>query len=88
MSDLFKTLEKKRVSLPDDVLVVLGGCKSFKTFDTVKQLANAAVGGDDCNSYEVKYDIPGKGEVTEAIVHKVTNGISANYTEAYMRRRP
>lgn len=87
MSDLFKTLEKKRVSLPDDVLVVLGGCKSFKTFDTVKQLANAAVGGDDCNSYEVKYDIPGKGEVAEVIVHKVTNGISANYTEAYMRRR-
>ena len=31
--------------------------------------------------------MPGKGEYTEAIVHRVTNGISANYTEAYMRRR-
>ena len=86
MSDLFKALEKKRISLPDDVLVILSGCKKFNTFDTVGQLATAAVGGEN-NSFEVKYDIPGKGEVTEAVVHKVTNGISANYTEAYMRRR-
>lgn len=86
MSDFFKILEKKRVSLPDDVIVILSGCKSFNIYDTVRQLATAAVGGDN-NSFEVKYDIPGKGEVTEAIVHKVTNGISANYTEAYMRRR-
>lgn len=86
MNDLFKVLGKKRVSLPDDVLIILSGCKSFTTFDTVNQLAIAAVGGDN-NSFEVKYDIPGKGEITEAIIHKVTNGISANYTEAYMRRR-
>jgi len=86
MSDLFKILEKKRISLPDDVIVILSGCKTFSTFDTVRQLAIAAVGGDN-NSFEVKYDIPGKGEFTEAIVHKVINGISANYTEAYMRRR-
>lgn len=86
MEDLFKIPGKKRISLPDDVLAVLGNCKSYKTFDTVKQLADAALGGDN-SSYEVKYDIPGKGEVTEAVIHKVTNGISANYTEAYMRRR-
>ncbi|MDO8928275.1 MAG: DUF4914 family protein, partial [Bacteroidota bacterium] len=86
MSDLFKSLEKKRISLPDDVIVILSGCKTFSTFDTVRQFATAAVGVDN-NCFEVKYDIPGKGEVSEAIIHKVTNGISANYTEAYMRRR-
>lgn len=86
MSNLFKKLEKRRISLPDDVLVVLSGCKSYKTFDTVKQLADAAVGYDQ-SSYEVKYDIPGKGEISEAVIHRVTNGISANYTESYMRRR-
>ncbi len=86
MGDLFNKLEKKRISLPNDVLVVLEGCKSFTIFDTVRQLAGAAVGGDN-NSYEVKYQVPGKGEITEAIVHKVTNGISANYPEVYMRRR-
>lgn len=87
MSDFFKVLEKKRISLPDDALVVLSSCKSFRAFDTVKQLAVAAVGGEENNSFEVKYDIPGKGEYVEAIVHKVSNGISANYTDAYMRRR-
>jgi hypothetical protein len=86
MSNLFKTLDEKKISLPEDVLAVLGNCKSFATYDTVKQLASAAVNGDNA-SYEVKYEIPGKGEVSEAIVHKVSNGISANYTEAYMRRR-
>ncbi|HEY9123769.1 MAG TPA: DUF4914 family protein, partial [Bacteroidales bacterium] len=86
MEDLFKKLEKKRISLPDDALIMLSGCKSYKTFDTVKELASAAVGGDQA-SYEVKYQIEGKGEMTEAIVHRVTNGISVNYTEAYMRRR-
>lgn len=87
MGDLFKTLEKKKISLPADALTILKGCKTYTSFDTVKELAVAAVGGENNNSFEVKYDIPGKGEVSEAIVHKVNNGIAANYTEAYMRRR-
>ena len=85
MSKLFSTLEKRRISLPPDVLVVLSGCKSFKTFDSVQDLADAAV--DNSDSFEVKYHVPGKGDITEAVIHRVTNGISANYTEAYMRRR-
>ncbi len=86
MKDLFRKLGKKRISLPDDALIVLGGCKSFKIFNTVKDLAVASV-GENNNTYEVKYQIKGLGEYTEAIIHKVTNGISANYTDAYMRRR-
>lgn len=46
-----------------------------------------ATGSSDDGIFKVTYDIPGKGLYTEAIVHKVKNGISANYTEAYMRRR-
>jgi hypothetical protein len=87
MSDLFKVLEKKKISLPDDAVVILSSCKSFRAFDTVRQLAAAAVGGEGNSRFEVKYDIPGKGEITEAVVHRVSNGVSANYTEAYMRRR-
>lgn len=87
MGNLFKKLEAKRICLPNDALVMLSGCKSYQVFNTVEQLADAAVGGPDSDSYEVTYDIPGKGEFTEAVVHRVTNGISANYTEAYMRRR-
>ena len=57
MGDLLKKLENKGISLPEDVQRVLAGCQWFTAFDTVRQLADAAVGGDN-NSYEVKYDIP------------------------------
>ncbi len=87
MKKFFETLEKKQVFLPEEVKALLSKCPKYTVFETVDQLAVAAVGGVGNNSYEVKYDIPGKGEYTEAVVHKVTNGISANYTEAYMRRR-
>lgn len=50
-------------------------------------MANAATNGKDNVEFEVEYDIPGKGEYLEAVVQRVKNGISANYTEAYMRRR-
>jgi hypothetical protein len=87
MKEFFKLLEKKKIALPDDVYVLLNSCKKYTIYDSVEQLAEAAVGGANETSFEVKYDIPGKGEYTEAIIHKVTNGISANYTDAYMRRR-
>jgi len=87
MSNLFKILEKRKIGLPDDATVILSGCKSFKVFDNVKQLAIAAVDGENNNYFEVKYSLPNNDIVTEAIIHKVTNGISANYTDAYMRRR-
>jgi len=87
MKDFFKVLEKNKVTLPDDVYVLLSSCKKFTVYNLVEELAAAAVGGANETSYEVKYDIPGKGEYVEAIIHKVSNGISANYTDAYMRRR-
>ncbi len=87
MSQLISQLEKAGITLPNELLDLLSSCKSYTVFDTVDQLAIAAVGGKDNNTFEVSYDIPGKGKVTEAIVHRVTNGISANYTESYMRRR-
>lgn len=86
MKEFFKLIEKKKIHLPDDVWIVLNSCKSFTTYNSVEELAVAAVGGDN-NTFEVNYEIPGKGIVTEAVVHRVTNGISANYTDPYMRRR-
>ncbi len=87
VENLFKILESKKIVLPDDVHVLLSSCKNYRVFDTVEELKIAAVGGEKNISFEVKYTLPEKGEYTEAIVHKVTNGISANYTEPYMRRR-
>lgn len=86
MNELFEKLKTKQINLPNDVFTILNGCRTFHSFDTVEQLATAALGGDN-NQYEVKYNIPGKGEITEAIIHRVSNGISANYVDPYMRRR-
>lgn len=64
------------------------GCaKGIRLFETYESLAEASLGGSQNLQYEVKYEVPGKGEIVEAIVHKVSNGISANYVEPYMRRR-
>lgn len=87
MNDIFEQLKKKKIMLPAEVSGIMKNCKRLTLYDSVDQLVVAAVGGEDNDSFEVKYNIPGKGEFTEAVVHKVTNGISANYTEAYMRRR-
>ena len=87
MSPFISQLENSGINFPDELKNLLNNCKGYTVFDTVEQLAVAAVGGEGSVSYEVQYEIPGKGLVTEAIVHKVNNGISANYVEPYMRRR-
>ncbi len=87
MSQLILKLENVGVKIPAELLEVLTSCKSYTVFNSVEELRIAALGGPDSNSYEVKYDVPGKGEYTEAIIHRVSNGISANYTDPYMRRR-
>ncbi|MCF6333323.1 MAG: DUF4914 family protein [Draconibacterium sp.] len=88
MKDLFEVLKKKNINLPENIISLLRDCKSYSVFNSTGELAIAATNNDKGNNeFEVKYDIPGKGGFTEVIVHKVTNGISANYTEPYMRRR-
>ena len=85
--NLFEILEANKISLPENIASLLEGCKSYTVFDTTEELATAATNGKENVSFDVKYDIPGKGEYVEAVVQQVKNGISANYTEAYMRRR-
>jgi hypothetical protein len=87
MTTFFETLEQKQVFLPANVKILLEKCPKFTVFNTVEELALAAVGGEGQKTFEVSYEIPGKGLYTEAIVHRVNNGISANYTDPYMRRR-
>jgi len=87
MSDWINALEQRKVELPEGIRELLRSSAKVEFFEDSASLAVAATGGEEKNSFEVKYMIPGKGEVTEAIVHRVRNGISANYTEPYMRRR-
>ncbi len=87
MKNIIQLLQNKRIVLPSDVRTLFKESKSITVFNTVGQLADASTGGTEKNSLEVKYEIPGRGEYTEAIVNRVNNGISANYIEPYMRRR-
>lgn len=87
MSELEIALSKKGITLPEEVKNVLSKCPKYTVYNSIEELAAVAVGEEGNLSYEVSYDIPGKGNVVEAVVHKVTNGISANYVEPYMRRR-
>ena len=87
MKDFFKSLELHDIKLPKDTEDLLRNCKKFSFFNSVDDIQKHATGEESNITYEVKYDIPGKGKYTEAVVHKVTNGISVNYTDAYMRRR-
>ncbi len=87
MTTLSEKLKLNGVVLPANIEYILTECKSYTLFSNTEDLAKAALGPNELNTYEVVYEIEGKGKITEAIVHKVKNGISANYTEPYMRRR-
>ncbi len=87
MKDFFEKLNKKSIQLPDNIRDILSQNKQCNCFNSTSELLEVATGGAKDGIFEVEYDIPGKGAYTEAIVLKVKNGLSANYTEAYMRRR-
>src|SRR5262245_2672068 len=78
----------RRFQPPPEAVEVLVGGPQLTVVSTVEELVAGACGGDPgSNYYEVAYEVPGRGRVVEATVARVRNGICANYTEAYMRRR-
>ncbi|MBN1486955.1 MAG: DUF4914 family protein [Anaerolineae bacterium] len=77
----------KKYNLPEDARKLLEGCKSVTVASSITELVNLSCGGLGRNYFEVTYDVPGQGQVLEATVSRVRNGISANYPEPYMRRR-
>ncbi|HLN75253.1 MAG: DUF4914 family protein [Methylococcaceae bacterium] len=87
MKDLLVYCHQKGISLPKELVELLENCKSLTVFNSSEELATASTGGLQNDAFEVSYEVEGKGLYTEAIVHRVKNGISANYTDAYMRRR-
>ena len=73
--------------LPAEFQELINEAPSVTVAKNVNDLVNLSVGGEDKLSHEVFYDLPDGERKQEAIVHRVKNGIAANYTEAYMRRR-
>lgn len=87
MKDFFKLISERNINLPDNVRQLLEGCRNFKFYGSTHELEEAATSGQQKKAYRVTYNIPGDGEFTEAVVHRVKNGIAVNYPEPYMRRR-
>jgi len=73
-----------RMRLPDEARAVLAAAPRVVVAESVEQLAELAAGD---GLLEVAYDVPGRGRVVEATAARARNGIVANYTEVYMRRR-
>lgn len=72
---------------PAEVREILEACPSYVIPKSVDQLVHMSLGGPANDYFEVAYDIPKKGRVVEATVARVRNGLAANYTDPYMRRR-
>ncbi|MDA3900647.1 MAG: DUF4914 family protein [Spirochaetes bacterium] len=77
----------KKLKLPDFALETLKSCRSVSLASSIDDLHELSIEGEKDGEKIVSYDIPGKGEVKEALVSRVKNGISANYFDSYMRRR-
>ncbi|MCC5927522.1 MAG: DUF4914 family protein [Bacteroidetes bacterium] len=73
--------------LPAEFKELLEQAPSVTIAKNIDDLVNLSVGGGTSNEFEVYFDLPDGERKHEAIVHKVKNGIAANYLEAYMRRR-
>jgi hypothetical protein len=73
--------------LPPEVESIFAEAPSVTIASSVEQLAELAVRDAVHGWHEVAYDVPGRGRVVEAVVCRAKNGICANYTEPYMRRR-
>lgn len=86
-SEAIKILEGRGVKVPGEVISLVGSSPKALFFNSSDEIFSHSLGDRHDHSYDVKYNIPGKGEVTEVVVHRVTNGLSANYAEPYMRRR-
>jgi len=80
-----KDLEK--MNLPEYILDILNNAKSVVTPKTREELIVLAMGNENNTTFDVEYDVDGKGTVLEATVTKCKNGVVVNYTDDYMRRR-
>ncbi len=70
-----------------EAVEILASSPNVTVVSTSSDLLDLACGGPGSNEYEVSYEVPGRGKMVEARVVRVRNGVSANYSEPYMRRR-
>jgi hypothetical protein len=80
-----KALEK--LNLPDYMMDIVKNAKGVIVPKSREELFSLAMGNKEEGSFDISYEVPGKGNVLEVTVTKCKNGVAVNYTEDYMRRR-
>jgi len=74
-------------TLPAEVEEIFASAPSVTFAGSTQELVDLSTRDAVNGWHEVAYDIPGKGRLVDAVVCRARNGILANYTEPYMRRR-
>ncbi len=82
---MLDTLNK--INIPNYVLDILKSSKGVTIPKTREELMILAMGNEENTSFDVSYEVSGKGTVLEATVTKCKNGAVVNYNDDYMRRR-
>jgi len=77
----------KRFIFPKELCDVLNEAEVAVIVERREELLNMALGNPEKDLFEITYDVPGFGKITEATVARCKNGAVVNYTDAYMRRR-
>jgi len=73
--------------LPADLKALIDAAPSVTVARNIDDLVNLSVNGEESIQFDVCFDLPDGTRFHEATVHRVKNGIAANYVEPYMRRR-
>ncbi len=77
----------RQFELPEQIAHILERCSSCVFPKDRQDILKLAMGNTDADTYEITYDVPGKGTVVEAKIDRCKNGLAVNYLESYMRRR-
>ncbi len=77
----------RKLNLPEYVQDILNQSQGVVIPKSRNELLTLAMGGDENVTFDVDYEVEGKGRVLEATATRCKNGIVVNYMEDYMRRR-
>jgi hypothetical protein len=73
-SEAIALLRNQGVVLPEEIGLIAESSPSAVFFNSSAEILEASTPRKEDLTYEVKYDIPGKGEVVEVILHRVRTG--------------
>ena len=72
----------KRFVFPEELCDVLNEVEGTVIVEKREELLNMALGNQGKDIFDIIYDVPGIGKITEATVARCKNGAAVNYVDA------